>query len=57
MAGAQAHLLARGFPKSRQICAQGETNAGTRYEQGLVGDSPECDPLDSNLFSDFEYGL
>ena len=22
-----------------------------------MGDSPECDPLDSNLFSDFEYGM
>lgn len=56
-AGAQAHLAARGFPKSRQICAQSDTNAETRYENGLVGDSPECDPLDSNLFSDFEYGM
>lgn len=60
--GTQDHLLSLGFPPSRQMCCQGETNKGTkaepnRYEGKLVGDSPELDPCDSNLFSDFEVSM
>jgi len=60
--GTQAHLRSLGFPPSRQMCCQGDTNKGTkaepnRYEGKLVGDSPELDPLDSNLFSDFEVSM
>ena len=60
--GTQAHLLTLGFPKSRQMCCQGKTNKGTkkepnRYEGKLVGDSPELDPCDSNLFSDYEVSI
>mmetsp|Transcript_75509 Transcript_75509/g.125910 ORF Transcript_75509/g.125910 Transcript_75509/m.125910 type:complete len:157 (-) Transcript_75509:111-581(-) len=51
------YLASKGFPKSRQICAHGDTNAGTRYEEVLVGDRPEVCPLDSNLFSDHAYGM
>lgn len=54
---AQAHLASLGFPPSRQICAQGETNATNRYKGKLVGNSPELCPLDSNLFSDLEYSM
>ncbi len=56
-AGAQEYMLSRGFPLSRQVACQGDTNEGTRYEGKLVGDSPEVDPLDSNLFSDVEHGM
>ena len=60
--GTQAHLLALGFPPSRQMCCQGKTNQGTkddpnRYEGKLVGDSPELDPCDSNLFSYYEVSM
>jgi hypothetical protein len=55
--GAQEYLASLGFGPSRQICAQGDTNVGTRYEGKLPGDTPELEPLDSNLFSDLEYGM
>ena len=55
--GTQAHLLSLGFPPARQMCCQGETNKGTRYEGKLVGDTPEFMPLDTNLFSDYEVSM
>jgi hypothetical protein len=51
------YLESKGFPPSRLLCAQGSTNAGTRYAGKLVGNSPELMPLDSNLFSDLEYAI
>ena len=53
----QAHLLSLGFPRSRQMCCQGDVNKGTRYEGKLVGDTPECMPLDANLFSDYSVSM
>ena len=52
-AGAQKHMETRRF-KHRQVMSLDFTNAGTRYENGLPGDTPEYMPLDSNLFSDLE---
>eukprot|EP00966_Prymnesium_polylepis_P321284 7377587-Prymnesium_polylepis.1 len=34
--GTQAHLRSRGFPPSRLICCQGETNKDNRYKGKLV---------------------
>ena len=51
--GAQEYMETKGF-KHRQIKSLDFTNAGTRYENGLPGDTPEYMPLDSNLFSDLE---
>ena len=51
--GAQQHLQRKRF-RHRQVKGLGFTNAGTRYEDSLPGDTPEYMPLDSNLFSDLE---
>ena len=50
---AQEYMVSKGFG-SRQIRGLGHTNADTRYEGTLPGDTPEYMPLDSNLFSDLE---
>ena len=47
------HMASLGF-RDRQIKGLGHTNADTRYEDGLPGDTPEYMPLDSNLFADLE---
>ena len=52
-----AYLESRGFPKSRMLCSLGGTNGGTRYNDKLVGNSPELMPLDSNLFADLEAAI
>ena len=39
------------------MCCQGDTNKGNRYAGKLVGDTPECMPLDSNLFSDYSVAI
>jgi len=57
---AQAHLLKQhGIGSERQLCIRGDTNAAVakHYLNRLVGDSPEFCPLDSNLFSDFEFAM
>ena len=52
-ADAQAHLAARGFA-NRQI-RNITANKGTRYENKIVGDSPEmCRALDSHGFADLK---
>ena len=53
--GAQEYLRLT-YPRfaNRQVRGLAFTNAGTRYEYGLPGDTPEYMPLDSNLFSDLE---
>ena len=50
---AQAWMREQGFG-DRQIRGLGHTNAGSRYEGTLPGDTPEYMPLDSNLFADLE---
>ena len=42
---------------ARQVRALGDTNIGTRYHRGLVGDSPEWCALDAHLFQDMEDAL
>ena len=57
---AQAHLREQhGIGPERQLCIRGETNdaVAKHYIDRLVGDSPEFCPLDSNLFSDFEFAM
>ena len=57
---AQEHLLkVHGIGAGRQLCIQGGTNddVAAHYKGKLVGDSPEFCPLDSNLFSDFEFAM
>ena len=50
--GAQEYMKSLGF-EHRQLRCVGNTNAGTRYHWGLVGDSPEiCRALDSHGFAD-----
>ena len=53
----QAHLASLGFGPDRHISAQGDTNAGSRYEGKLVGDSPELMPLDNQLFAYLEHSI
>eukprot|EP01034_Spumella_vulgaris_P034523 gene34523-42580_t len=49
---AQEYIAQRGF-RDRQVRCFGDTNAGTRYEGKLTGDSPEmCRGLDSHGFAD-----
>ena len=58
--GAQAHLLdVHGIGPERQLCILGDTNEAVakHYRNKLVGDTPEFCPLDSNLFSDFEFAM
>ena len=51
---AQAYIESKGF-KDRQLRCEGDTNKGTRYENKVVGDSPEmCRGLDAYGFSDFK---
>ena len=52
----QEHAARIGLAE-RQIRALGPTNAGTRYESGLVGDSPEWCALDAHCFQDLEDAL
>ena len=52
--GAQSHMHTKHNFRHRQIKGLGHTNADTRYEDGLPGDTPEYMPLDSNLFADLE---
>jgi len=54
--GARAYLRSKGFDEDRLLGPRDGTNAGTRYEDKQVGDTPELMPLDSNLFSDLSYG-
>lgn len=57
---AQQHLLEKhGIGPTRQLCIQGDTNeaVAAHYRNKLVGDSPELCPLDSNLFSDYEFAM
>ena len=55
-ADAQAHLAARGFA-NRQI-RNITANKGTRYENKIVGDSPEmCRALDSHGFADLKAAI
>ena len=56
---AQAHLLTHGIGPERQLCIRGDTNdaVAKHYVNKLVGDSPEFCPLDSNLFSDYEFAM
>ena len=56
--GALDHLKELGFGKDRMLSCKGDTAKWeARYKDKLVGNSPELMPLDSNLFSDFEYGM
>jgi hypothetical protein len=56
--GSLEYLHGRGFGPDRYLCAQGKTNAWSRYYKGcLVGNRPELMPLDSNLNADHERGL
>ena len=52
----QQHAVRIGLAE-RQIRALGPTNAGTRYEGGPVGDSPEWCALDAHCFQDLEDAL
>ncbi len=53
---AQVHMEVRGF-KNRQI-RNITANKGTRYENKIVGDSPEmCRALDSHGFADLKAGI
>ena len=54
--GAQDYIASLGF-KDRQVRCVGITNAGTRYEGNLVGNSPELMPLDTHLFNDLKKGV
>ena len=56
---AQAHLLTHGIGPERQLCIRGDTNdaVAKHYVNKLVGDSPEFCPLDSNIFSDYEFAM
>jgi hypothetical protein len=50
----QEYIASKGF-LNRQLCCEGDTNKGTRYERKVVGDSPEiCRGLDAYGFSDFK---
>ena len=53
------YLKNLGIDKSRMLVAQDGSNAELtkRYKDSLVGNSPELMPLDSNLFSDLEWGI
>ena len=54
---AQEFIATLGF-RDRQWRALGTTNAGTRYEGRLVGDSPElCRGLDSHGFADLKNAM
>ena len=51
---AQEYIKDKGF-EHRQLRCEGDTNKGTRYENKVVGDSPEmCRGLDAYGFSDFK---
>ena len=49
----QDYIESLGF-RHRQLCCMGDTNKGNRYENKVVGDSPEiCRGLDAYGFADF----
>lgn len=51
----QEYLHTKWHMNDRQLRAFGDTNVGTRYECGVIGDSPElCWGLDAYGFSDLE---
>ena len=56
---AQQHLEKLGISRERQLCILGGTNddVAAHYKGKLVGDTPEFCPLDSNLFSDYEFAM
>jgi hypothetical protein len=55
--GAQEYIAARGFRDRQWKCCH-PTNAGTRYKDSVVGDSPEiCRGLDSHGFADFKRSI
>ena len=50
------HMVKRGF-KHRQIRPCGNTNAGTRYANAPLGNSPTLCSLDDSGFADLEAAL
>ena len=51
---AQAYMKHRGY-KDRMVRCYGDTNSDIkRYQNKLVGDTPELCPLDAHLFSDYK---